>query len=190
MRVVKHLLSVTVALSLLVASGVSRALVTDPTVSYGDANYVGLINDGIPSNPGNEVIYINDLIQLDPGDSPETCGTETCDRIGSTLAGPFDPAVLTGSDKDESETNTVTVTGIFKYLLGKYDQNQAGSMVWYFADGFTGDVTLPPTLNGHGVSHISWYNEVGDNGAPGAAGLGLLGIGLFALGLIKRRRAA
>jgi hypothetical protein len=194
MRNLRHLLSMTAGLGLLAASSVSYALVTDPTVSYGDAHYLGLINDGIPSNPTDEVSYVNKLNDLGiNGTLDETgSGGEFYSRVGSTLAGPFDEAVLTGGDKDESESNTVTVNGIFKYLLAKYDAGNAGTWVWYFADGFTGDVTVPLNFTGtqYGVSHMSWYNEGGDNGAPGAAGLGLLGIGLIALGLVKRRRAA
>jgi hypothetical protein len=44
--------------------------------------------------------------------------------------------------------------------LGKYDATMAGSLVWYFEEGITGEIILPGTLNDRGLSHITAYNKV------------------------------
>src|SRR5687767_3691057 len=117
---------------LALAIGFAGAIATPlSALSIGDADYVGRINDGIPSNPADEVGYINTLIDLAPGALPILIGTETYDRVGSPagLVGLPD-ANLTGAVKDDtSPSNVVDVTG-FEYILGKYDAAQAGSYVW------------------------------------------------------------
>jgi hypothetical protein len=145
------------------STSANAAIIVSPTLSVGDAYYVGLINDGIPSNPADEVSYINNLITLATGAGNTTIGSETYNRISSTNTQTFATAVTTNSAKDESENPSTILTGVFQYIIGKYDASQAGSLVWFNADGFSGTVTVPSTLNGKGVSHISVYNR----GSPG-----------------------
>lgn len=143
-------------------------------LSFGDANYVGLINDGVPSNPADEARYINNLITLGAGQGdtvianpPPPPGTsETYNRVSSTLSplGGFPTATDVGADKSNSGNSTVILTTGFKYILGKYDATSAGSLVWYSATGFSGSVTLPSSYNGHGISHISVYNPTNGGG--------------------------
>jgi hypothetical protein len=160
-------------------------------LGIGDSNYVGKIVDGIPSNPADEVVYINNLITLAAGAGVTAIGTETYDRISSTNAGPFPTATTTSSFKDETGTNTANVLGRV-YVIGKYDAAQAGSLLWYLPEGFT-DVTLPATLNGHGISHISAYNVVGGGTGgevPEPATIMLVGIGLLGAGIAGRKKFA
>jgi len=159
-------------------------------LTVGDANYVGKIDDGIPSSPALEVTYINDLIQLAPGDVPEPCGTEICDRIGSTLVGPLPAATATGAVKDETGGTTVDSSG-FDYILGKY--GNAGSLVW-FIGSLVDEATLPATLDRLGLSHISLYNCVGEctppTEVPEPGPLGLIGLALLAVALRRRMVAS
>lgn len=155
-------------------------------LALGDADYVGLINDGIPSSPAAEVGYINNLITLAPGTGDTVIGTETYNRISSTLVGPLPVAELAGAIKDESEgVVSLDATG-FEYVLAKYDAAQAGSLVWYMEGGFSGVVTPQATLNGLGLSHISAYNAT--TRVPEPTSLTLLGGCLIALAFIGRRR--
>ncbi|HEY6010640.1 MAG TPA: hypothetical protein VIX18_04140, partial [Nitrospirota bacterium] len=89
-------------------------------LAYGDSRYVGLINDGIPSNPSDELTYVANLITLGAGATATTIGTETYDRIGSSLAGL--PDVTGPASKDDSGNNVLTIgTNDPFYILGKYD---------------------------------------------------------------------
>ena len=156
-----------------------------------DANFLGTIVDGIPSSPSDEVDYLNALITLSAGATATTILTEDYDRVGSTLAGPFDTAVITDAMRDETETSTPDFgTTAFQYILAKYDGPDGGSLVWYSAAGFT-DVTVPATAFSQlfAVSHVSGYNSsvrVPDGGATIAL-LGLACIGLQ--GLRRKFRA-
>jgi len=157
------------------------------SLTAGDVYYVGLVDDGIPSNPANEVDYINNLITLAAGGGLTAIGTQTYDRIGSTLAGPFPTAVITDAVKDDSNgVTSLNVTSI-SYIIGKYDASRAGSLVWFLGDDFTGLVEPQLTLNGLGLSHISAYKSTGSP-IPEPATMILLGIGLIGVAGLGRKR--
>jgi hypothetical protein len=167
------------------AFGVLAAPQADAIIlTQGDAFYLGSINDGIPSNPTDEASYINFLKTLAAGagdtDNPAAGDDEIYNRVGSTVAGPFPTAVTTGSLKDETGTLTVNSTG-FTYVLAKYDAGDAGSLVW-FINGSVSEVTLPATLNGKGLSHISLYDPGTTNVPDGGATLMLLGLAVTGIG--------
>jgi hypothetical protein len=185
-------------LTLAAAFALMGSLASAAVLTQGDANYVGLINDNIPSNPASEVDNINGLIQLAAGAAVQDCpdpatAGENCDRLGSTLAGPFAAAIDPGDDSQKvGNVLTINLTESFQYILGKYDAGSAGALVWYFAGGISGEITLPGTLNGLGLSHISWYNltEGGgdDDEIPEPGSLALLGLGLLAAAGARRKR--
>lgn len=189
MKSLRYLTSAVAGLGLLVASAVSHAVVMDPTLAYGDSYYLGQITDGVPSNPTDEVNYINNLITLGTGDVDSTIDSETYDRTNSTLAGPFDTAVLADAFKDESETNAISTVDTYQYVLAKYDAHNAGTWVWYSDEGFTGDITVPLNFDGnqYGVSHVALYNRTA---VPEPSTLAMLGIGLLALGTLRLRKKA
>lgn len=182
--------SVTRIITAAVASLAITCAASAISLSPASLSYVGLINDGVPSNPADETGYINILTTLVKNTGPFSggaYGTETYDRLGSTLDGPFATAVVAGAVKDDSTATSIDATG-FAYVLGKYDQSQAGSLVWYVAGGFGGVVTLPDTFNGHALSHISLYNRSGQVPEGGSTVL-LLGLGFAILALVRRQIA-
>jgi hypothetical protein len=182
---------------LLVASGISQAgLITNPSLTYGNTHYLGLVNPSEPASLASEASYINNLNELATGAGPTTIGSRDYDRIDSMLDGPFDDAVVLGAVKDDSVDgdtgdNSSLQSGIYQYILGKYDGPNYGSLVWYNADGFTGDITLQSTAGSggrqFGLSHISFFNPTSTS-VPVPATLLLFGLGLLGLGFLNRRR--
>jgi hypothetical protein len=183
------------AASLSLASAFAGAAV----LAEGDDNYVGYYTPATPSNPDDEVNNINGLIKLATGaglqDCPDPANTgEQCSRVGSDLApaGGFDAATTVGADKDETGDTTVILDGFFQYIIGKYDAGNAGTLVWYFENGVTGEITLPDEFMGHDLSHLSWYNVTDGGGdddeIPEPGSLALLGLGLLVAAGARRRR--
>lgn len=139
--------------------------------------FMGSIIPSVPSDPEDEVDYINALKDLAPGGST-TVGKNDIDRSANVLcysncpdASPF------GSVKDESGSNTGNFGSGFTYLLVKYG---GGALVWYVA-GLTGDFDVPATFDGKGVSHWSLY------GVPEPNSILLVGFALVAVGIAGRR---
>jgi hypothetical protein len=189
MKMKMSIVALVCALALGFTAPSARASITNLT--FGDIYYIGHINDSVPSDLADELGYINNLITLSKGQAATPIGSETYDRIGSTLVGPFSAAILTGATK----TNTSVGTGIdatgFTYLLAKYDAHNAGGYVW-LVSGLT-DVTVPnsnindnPPPAGYGLSHYSLYNP-GTSVPDGGVTLMLLGGALVGIETLRRR---
>jgi hypothetical protein len=160
-------------------------------LTIGDDYYLGSITDGIPPSPENEVEYINYLITLGPGqgDTQIPAGTgEIYNREDSDLVGPFPTAIEDGAAKDESGGfQGIDGTG-YTYILGKYDAEKAGTLVWVISGlADASDIDLPELYNGHELSHWSLYN--GDSGTTvpdGGAAITLLGLAMLGIGCARR----
>lgn len=171
----------------------ANAAVTPLTV--GDSRYVGSITDGIPPNVTNESNWVNYLITLSAGQvvlagaPANTYPSETFSRAGSTVAGLPTPA--TYGDKDDSGPFPSIVTTGFSYVLGKYGNSeevgaQQVSYVWYV--GGLSEVSIPTA----GLSHVTRFTATNSDipGTPdGGSTVALLGLGLAALALARRKLA-
>jgi len=153
--------------------------------------YLGLINDGIPSNLSDAVVYLNTLLARPLSSGPTLVGTEYYTRTANTCPGGCPAAVLAGATKTDTPTGSgagIDATG-FTYLLGKYDAGNAGTRVWYVA-GLT-TVDIPNNFNGsqYGLSHYSLFNP-GTSVPDGGATLMLLGGALAGLETLRRKLRA
>ncbi len=175
-----------------------------------DANYVGSIIPGEPASAAEEVNYINTLIGIaangtfvDLGADNATGGSgpnRDHSYARSSLAGPFDTASIIGGVKIEGGGNSTTTTGLYQYILAKYDGPNGGDLVWYFSGGVQlSDIVLPLNAfgandNQYGLSHFSAYNPTTDGGGgveeiPEPMSLVVWSLlGAVGIGLVRIRR--
>ncbi|MBM4143029.1 MAG: VPDSG-CTERM sorting domain-containing protein [Lentisphaerae bacterium] len=150
--------------------------------------YLGYINDGIPSSPSDEATYINSLIGMPAPSGPTQIGSERYTRSSNPLPPGAPLATAAGSIKDDGGSNTGDFGSGYTYLIAKYDGPNYGSVVWYVG-GLSGLFELPATLppsrrRGYGISHWSLFNP--HSTPDGGATAMLLGVAMLGLAAIKR----
>jgi hypothetical protein len=182
-------------LCLAVAVGTATQAFGSLTLTKFDSNYLGMV-EGQPrsTNPTNEALNINDLRVLAIGQD-----VGSFNRLGSTLAGsPFVAATAVDSIKpalpgEVGGKYTFNLTTAFQYIYAKYDGPNYGSLVWFFPNGISGEISIPkyPSDAGtqYGLSHMSAYNPV-DGAVPEPASLlawGGLAMTGVAVSLLRRK---
>jgi hypothetical protein len=166
------------------AAAVSQASAV--TLTVGDGRYLGLIDDGIPSDLSDTAGFINILLARPLGSGPTTVGTETYTR--SNVASPAGAAELTGAVKQDNNGTSINVTN-FEYLAVKYDAGNAGTLVWYVGD-LSGVHSFQQFFTGTQweVSHSALFNaSTGNLTVPDTGStLALLGLGTVLLAMADR----
>lgn len=176
-----------------------RAAAAPIGLVIGDDYYVGSIAPANNASADNEAAFINHLITLGINASPVVYDGQTYSRMGSDLeTDGFPEANSEGSVKNETGLNTGIVLPLTQsayYILGKYDADNAGSLVWFVRipvssppAGWDGTFTIPAEYNSHDLSHYTLFPN-GENSTPvpdGGMTLILLGAALMGLGGLKR----
>jgi hypothetical protein len=186
----KTLVTMACGLALVLAAAAVQAAPLSTT----DSTFVGTVEPGTPANDTLETEAINYLLGMTPGDtdtdvslppdppdytytlvrSDNDCATELggCTEVA--------PPGSTTNYQDPAADVTVN-TGNATYLLAKYGQV---SYIWYVGD--VDSVEVDNGLGkGLGLSHVSLY---GSTSVPdGGTTAGLLGLGMMALGYLRRR---
>ena len=161
--------------------------VTDTTT------YVGLITPDVPPDPADELTYLQKLIALAPGASCASTDTSCAGATGqsyyrSGLTPVPDVGVSLPLISFSGGSWTADVAGTF-YFVAKYDQLRAGGTV-YLVDVDVNDVVNVPLLYGnkYGLSGVNAFSTISvpDSGTT----VLLLGAGMLAIGIVRRRFAA
>jgi hypothetical protein len=159
------------------------------SISLTDTRYLGFFDPGTPANATTEAANITTLLSLptDPvlDDVDATIGGNTYGRTPVSTVG-LPAATGVGGLQGLAPSGSVIVTG-FQYVLAKYGTT---AHVWYVG-GLGGSVDLPLVEPGgafgtQGQSHYSLYNP-GTSVPDGGATVALLGLGLAALALARRK---
>jgi hypothetical protein len=163
----------------------------DATLDQSSDEYLGSVTPGVPSSPGDEVNYINTLIDQSHG-STNTIDGQTYVRSNNDCGGPCEDAVeLPNLKVDVEGTNSLDIGTLdIQYIIGKYDKDKAGTLVFYVGD-LDGVITIPPQFNGHDISHIvGYYTETTrpPEELPEPATLALAGLGLLGAAMARRRK--
>jgi len=193
----KTLIALTCGLALALSASSAQAL----TIGDADPRYLGEIDPAVPSDPANEVDYINKLISMLVSTSETTAlvsppQPDTFTRSDNQCAGAgggstidaCPAAVLGGADTNNEPLGSVDVTG-WTWLYVKYGGD---AHVWYVGD-LTGVQAVPLNngpggTGGQGQSHYALYNPSTVQVPDGGATLGLLGLGMLGLGYLRRRK--
>ncbi|HET7055576.1 MAG TPA: PEP-CTERM sorting domain-containing protein [Thermomicrobiales bacterium] len=172
------------------------------TLTYGDANFIGVVVSGEPASLSNEAVYVNTLIDQAAGTSTAISG-HTYDRTDSTFDCSGCPDAVGDSTAFQSlasPATTIDVSDGWTYLIAKYDGPQGGDLIWNIV-GLT-SVTIPgkwgPATTQYGLSHYALFNPTegpgdgpgdgpGEGPAPEPTSLLLFGSALSAFGFRMRR---
>jgi VPDSG-CTERM motif len=158
-------------------------------LTIGDTQELGFVNFGIPADDSDRTTYVNHLVGMainghDFGDGQEYF------RSGNDF-GPLPAAIFNqnnGGGNPSSFTSLNLGTGVYSYLLAKYDGPGFGSEVWYVGN-LSGTITIPEFGSPDGQDQISgWTLFTGGavNVPDGGSTIAFLGLALAAVELLRR----
>jgi hypothetical protein len=174
-----------------VVGGIKSPSTTLTNLAIHDTHELGWVNPGTPPNATEVRAWINELRVMALNSSePFTFAGHTNQLYRSgNFTSPFAPApgaVLATGDINTLTINLDNYSG-YTYLFAKYDQQNAGSEVWYVGD-LTGVITIPQFWSGHQYGLSGWILfGGGTTGVPdGGTTAMLLGAALSVIGMARR----
>jgi hypothetical protein len=160
-----------------------------------DSHELGWVNPGVPPNETEVRAWINELrVMALNSNKPFTFAGHTNQLYRSgNFTSPFAPtpgAVLASQTFSNNQDPTITIDlsnySGYTYLFAKYDQQNAGSEVWYVGD-LTGVITIPGFWSNGQYGISGWILFGGGTGVPdGGTTAMLLGAALSVLGMARR----
>jgi hypothetical protein len=157
-----------------------------------DVGVAGIVEPGTEnSNVANELAWANYLLGLGANTSVAYDANGDGNAEDYTTGANDYNGTLSGGTQIQGGANDVSG---FEWVLAKYDGKNAGYVLFNVADYGT---TIPSTSedlwvnkrgNGYGLSHFTGFGDRPPNGVPDAGStLGLLGLTLIGMGLIRRK---
>jgi hypothetical protein len=160
------------------------------SLELNDPGVVGIV-DGIlaNSNPDTETAAAQHLLDMLKDTTDGQFQTSSTEYVGA-------PTVILSLGV-QTLGGAVNVPAGWDYVMGKYDGEDDGYVLWYLGGAA---ITLPTTseplwvndggVNGFGLSHFTAFNAVPEPTTVIAGALLLLPFGLSTLQMIRKRRAA
>lgn len=168
------------------------------TLTVSSAEYLGMINPGVPAGDRVQLRYLNHLLGMTPGTSdndvsfPRPPGNEqdfvrSSNDCGGVDCSTLAPVRLAGSYRNETGSRTVNLGTGYTFLIGKYGGGAAHgrSLVW-FVGNLTGDIQIQRRANGRALSNWTVYRPT-TSVPEGGMTLMLLGGALLGLETLRRR---
>jgi hypothetical protein len=186
---ISFLMKLSMKLKALAASAVlAFGANTASAVPLSDADALAiLVGSWAPGSGYNSdaevVIGANKLITWENGGANPNPDAAAVFTDAPTNFGPLPAAVFVG--KDDQAPFVGVDAGLYDYALGKY----GNSTFLFYLGGLTNAVyELPSSITGGagGLSHVSWFTPA-TTVPDGGATVALLGLGLAALALIRRK---
>ena len=169
----------------------ASATTTNLTDGFNDAFVVGHVHPDVPQSDVDRVNFINFMIALAPGGSGDDVVGGHHDMVfrSTNVFVPLPAATTVGMldfGANVTSFNTATL-GTFTYLFAHYGGPHSGTSIVWDISSLRGVITIPSFLGNYGLSGWSLVTPFTPDSVPdGGATIMLLGLGLSALGMVRR----
>ena len=152
-------------------------------LTIGDSQELGFVDPGLPASDADRTLFVNSLIGLAlNGSTHVIIGPH--DNLATRSNNDFGPLPSAVFALNGGTTTIDLGTGLYSYLLAKYDGPNYGSEVWYVGN-LSGIITIPATGGGYGLSGWTLFGP-GAGVPDGGITVMLLGVAIGALGIARR----
>ena len=169
-----------------------NASATTTNLTFGDSFELGYVHPDVPQGDADRVNFIDFMIDnVAPGGSGDDVINGHHDmefRTTNSFSLLPEPTTVGIHNLGMNITSFNTATlGTFDYLFAHYGGQHGGTSFIWDISGLTGTITIPSSYMGYGLSGWSLVNQLTPGTVPdGGATIMLLGLGLSALGMVRR----